>query len=331
MTARNVSEHFDLLLSDRRPEGEQVLTRNTGVASELGHILLGVDHEGRRHLLVPIPAADSPADHVSRGINLGYRDLSVKSGVVRFADLTCTIGRLVGPFDRLVEDILNRLESHPETGLNAVIATLDDWRALLRRSFDGLSREEVVGLVGELEVMRVLAAVDPVAAVSAWTGPGGAAHDFSRQGRDIEVKATAAVNATTVRISNLDQLDPEHSTTLHLAVVHIAAASDAPDIDSRVDALLAMGVPADTLESKLSDVGYYRGMELAVPNRYVLREIRWWEVGSQFPGLRAGDIERSRLLGIDGVSYDLLLGVLPPSLSVDETSHIAHEWFGGER
>nr|WP_167857735.1 PD-(D/E)XK motif protein [Mycobacterium sp. DL99] len=327
--SRNVSEHFSLLLSDRRPEGDQILTRQSGVTTVLGHVLLGVDGDGRRHLLVPIPAKDSPSDRVSRGINLGYRDLSVGSGPVRFADLYCTISRLVGPFDRLIEDVLNRLERAPSGGLNAVITTLDDWRALLRRALGGLSREEVVGLVGELEVMLLLAAVDPAAAVFAWTGPAGAIHDFSRQGRDIEVKATAAVNATAVRISNLDQLDPALSASLHLAVVHLAAATDAPDIDARIDSLLALGVPADTLETRLGDAGYYQGMECAVPTRYLLREIRWWRVDTGFPGLRASDIEKSRLVGIDGVSYELLLGVLPPALSTDAAANIACEWAGG--
>jgi hypothetical protein len=322
----NVSEHYGLLLGDQRPEGAQVLTRQSGISTLLGDVLLGVDDEGRRHLLVPVRPLDSPDDRVSRGINLGHRDLDVGSAVIRFADLSCTIRRLTGPFDQLVEDILNRLERDPDAGLNAVIATLDDWRALLRRSLEGMSRDEVVGLVGELEVMLLLAAVNPAAAVAAWTGPSGAIHDFSRQGRDIEVKATAAVNATTVRISNLDQLDPALSASLHLAVVHLTAATDAPDIDARIESLLALGVPEDALETRLGDAGYYRGMELTVPTRYLLREIRWWTVDNGFPGLRASDIEKSRLLGIDGVSYDLLLGVLPLALSTDAAAEVAHEW-----
>ena len=164
--------------------------------------------------------------------------------------------------------------------------------------------------------MATLAAANPSEAVLGWTGPTGAVHDFSRNGYDIEVKSPAAVNANTVRISNIDQFDPRLSTDLHLAVVHLSASTDAPDIETRIERLLAMGVPADALETRLGDAGYYRGMELSVPSDYTLRAIRWWNVDADFPGLRASDIDISRLVGIDGISYDLLLGVLPTAMSL---------------
>lgn len=324
----NVSENFSLLLSDARPSGDQVLTRRSGVTTPLGPVLLAVDTDGRRHLLVPVIDGASPSDRVSRGIDLSHRELEVGAQIAHFADLTCTINRLVGPFDQLVDDVLNRLDANPDSGVSAVVTTLDDWRALLRRALGGLTRDEVVGLIGELEVMRVLAAVDPAAAVSGWIGPSGATHDFSRDGRDLEVKATAAVNATQVRISNLDQLDPALSASLHLAVVHLAASTDAPTLDARIEELLVMGVPADALETRLADVGFLSGMELAVPDRYLLKDVRWWNVDNRFPGLRASDIDPSRLFGIDAVSYDLLLGTLPPSLPNDAGSQIAREWAG---
>jgi len=327
----DASEQYALLLAGNQPGDEQLLTRPSGVTTTLGDVLLGVDHEGRRHLLVPISPKESPNDRVSRGISLGHRDLVVQDTVVRFADLTCTIRRLTQPFDRLVEDIIVRLARNPNAAIDAVTATLDDWRALLRRSLDDLSRDEIVGLIGELEVLALLAKIDPVAAVLDWTGPTGAVHDFSREGRDIEVKSTAAVNATRVRISNLDQLDPALSDSLHLAVVHLASSTDAPDLDSRIDSLLELGAPSDTLERKLADYGYFRRMELSVPTNYMLREIRWWKVGANFPGLRSSDIEKGRLIGVDSVAYDLLLGVLPPSLPPEETRNIAPFWVGGPR
>lgn len=322
----SVSEQFALLLGDNRPMPSQVLTRQAGVSTPLGPVLLGVDEDGLRHVLVPVPGGATPDDRVSRGIHLDHRDLIFNNAEVRFADVSCTIRRLVGPFEKLVEDVLARLQRAPDSGLNSVIATLDDWRALLRRSLEGLSRDEVIGIIGELEVMALLAAVDPAAAVTGWNGPAGAVHDFSRNGQDIEVKATSAVNANSVRISNLDQLDPNTSASLHLAVVHLASSTDAADIDARIEALIALGVPADALETGLADLGYFRGMKLSVPTRYALREVRWWNVGDGFPGLRSSDIDNSRLMGIDAVSYDLLLGVLPPILAPDEVKATLQGW-----
>lgn len=323
---RSVSEQFALLLGDTRPQPSQVLTRATGITTALGPVLLGVDEAGLRHVLVPVPENASPDDRLSRGIDLGHRDLVFSDVEIRFADLSCTIRRLVGPFEKLVEDVLSRLQRDPGSGLNSVVRALDDWRALLRKSLEGLSRDEVIGIIGELDVMARLAAINPSEAVSCWSGPSGAIHDFSRGGHDIEVKATSAVNANTVRISNLDQLDPRLSSSLHLAVVHLAASTDAPDIEARIEALVADGVPLDALETRLADLGYFRGMELSVPSQYALREIRWWNVDDDFPGLRASDIEVSRLMGIDAVSYDLLLGALPSALPPAEAEHLVERW-----
>lgn len=324
-----VADQFALLLADRRPSGATgLLTRRAGLETGLGPVLLGVDVEARRHLLVPIDEAATADDRMSSGIDLTSRELLVGDEVVRFADLQCRITRLSKPFEQLLDDILGRLSRAPESGLGAVSSALEDWRALLRRGFDGLSREEVLGLVGELEVLELLARSNPVAAVEGWTGPDKQIRDFRRRGRDIEVKASSAVTPSTVRISNLDQLDPALSSSLHLVVVHLAVGSDAPSIEERIDRLLELGVPSGPLEAKLNDFGYFRGMELTVPSRYRLREIRWWEVDTSFPGLRSSLIDKSRLVGIDHVSYDLALSALPPDMAPRSVADLVEGWCG---
>lgn len=327
MTDR-AADQFALLLADRRPSGATgLLTRRSGVTISLGPVLLGVDSESRRHLLVPIPASVDADDRVSKGIDLGNRELLISGEVVRFADLQCRVPRLSKPFEQLVDDILGRLCTVSDAGLEIVLATLDDWRALLRRTAEGLSREEVLGLLGELEVMTCLAAHDPAAAVYGWAGPDGQSRDFRRHGKDIEVKTSAAVTPSTVHISNLDQLDPALSSSwLCLVVAHLSLESDAPDIEGRIENLLDLGVPMDALETKLSGLGYYRRMELAVPTRYRLRELRWWVVDDSFPGLRASDIDRDRLTAIDRVSYDLSLAALRPDLPASGVKSLVEDW-----
>ncbi|CAM3741249.1 PD-(D/E)XK motif protein [Nocardioides marinus] len=292
----------------------------------LGPILLGVDRESRLHLLVPIPASVVADDRVSNGIDLAERELLVGGDAVRFADLQCRLPRLSKPFEQLVDDILGRLAAEPESGIRAVLAALEDWRALLRRAVDGLSREEVLGLVGELEVMTRLAAHNPTAAVEGWTGPDRQSRDFRRGGKDIEVKASSAVSPTSVRISNLDQLDPGLSSSLCLVLAHLSLESDAPDIEERIEILLDLGVPIDALTMKLRELGYLRGMELTVPSRYRLRQLHWWMVDANFPGLRASDIESSRLAAVDQLSYDLILAALPPSLSESAVEKFVEDW-----
>jgi hypothetical protein len=232
----------------------------------------------------------------------------------------------VGPFEQLVEDIARRLRGSGVRPATTIVPTLEDWRALLRAAARGLSRETVVGLIGELEVLAHLATYQPVAAIDGWQGPTGSVHDFGRAGSNIEVKTTASVSAASVRISNLDQLNTSLARELHLVVVHLLESAEAPDVDERIDALIAAGVPADRLLTALEAVGYVRGMDAGVPTQYAVRSLRVWRVGPDFPALSPSSVAPHVRSSVANVEYDLLLGSLPAHLSQSEVRTVFEEW-----
>lgn len=326
-----IAEHFALLAAGAPPRHEsQMLTRAIGLDVPLGDVLVGLDHVGRRHLLVPVGDETFAHDHASQGVVLDERLLTTAVGAARFADLACLAPTLAGPFEQLVVDVANRLRVSGLRPVTTIVQTLEDWRALLRGALRGLSRETVLGLVGELEVLSRLAVNQPVEAVSGWQGPTGATHDFSRNGSNIEVKATASVSATSVRISNLDQLDASLVRELHLAVLHLHESADAPDIEARIDGLVRSGVPAGRLLSALETAGYVRGMDVGIPTRYAVRDVWVWRLGADFPVLRQSEVAPRVLQCVANVEYDLVLGALPECLSGSEVDALFAQWGGTE-
>lgn len=325
-----ISEHFALLAAGATlPSEGQMLTRPVGVEVAAGAILAGIDHFGQRHLLVPVADEPVTSDRASQGVVLEERHLTVGERDTRFADLACLVSRLNGPFEQLVADVAGRLEGSSSRPAATVSQTLDDWRSLLRAAIGGLSHEAMRGLVGELDVLARLAKRHPIEALDAWKGPTGATHDFSRDGRSIEVKATASVSATSVRISNLDQMDSSLARDLFLVVVHLHESADAPDIDERVEALISMGLPAGGLQTRLQAAGFFAGTVVDGGTRYEVRSTRVWRVGAEFPVLRGSTIAPNILSCIENVKYDLLLAGLPYPLTDADGEAFLTDWVSG--
>ncbi|MFC5177863.1 PD-(D/E)XK motif protein [Nocardioides taihuensis] len=322
-----VAEHLALLRSGRLPEQDgQMLTREINVEVDAGVVMVALDSDGRSHLLVPMGRDPVIPDRASRGVAVDERKLTTASGATRFVDLACLERRLEGPFEQLLEDVAGRLRASGSQPNLTILQALEDWRALLRVALHGLSRDVLLGLIGELEVMTRMAAHHPRAAIDGWRGPLGSSHDFVLGGRSLEVKATSAVSASSVRISNLDQLDPSFVEQLHLAVVHLRESAEAPDLDERIDDLIGLGVPAAKLLTLLESAGYVRGMDLGMPTRYAVRSIRLWRVDDGFPGLHQGVVPPETLSAIENVEYDLLLPGLPSPLPQAEADAVLNSW-----
>lgn len=102
----------------------------------------------------------------------------------------------------------------PELG-----ARLAAWRAFLRDQSGGLSRQEMVGLIGELLVLEALLA-GSVESLNVWKSPDDGLHDFEARGHALEVKTSLGA-ARRLHVSMLDQLDAAGLASLHVAHVRL--------------------------------------------------------------------------------------------------------------
>lgn len=322
-----VAEHFVYLgMEARAVAGTRLLTRAIGQRVEAGEILTALDSDSQKHLLIPVLDSDVAEDQASQGAILGKRELLVEGRTVIYADLHCKIPALDLVFERLLDDVLARLERDSAAPVEVCRGALDDWRALLRTASEGISRETATGLVGELEVLRLLARRSPAAALDVWRGPTRSVHDFVLGGSELEVKATASVEGDSVSVSNIDQLDPSLVGELHLVVVHLKANETAPTLDQRIDELMAMGFPRDELLARVQMAGYVYETAPGIDDRYATRSVRAWRVGQGFPGLRAGELPESSRKGISDIKYRMSLDAAPDRLGDDEFLALLTQW-----
>lgn len=326
-----VGEQFVLLEAQARGvAGSQLLTRAVGIKVGGRDVLAAIDAAGDKHLLIPLTADTFDGDNASQGVTLGSRLLRANFGDVTYADLHCRISSLAMVFERLAEDVLERLENDDSTPVSTCRRVLDEWRALLKAAGQGVTRETVIGLVGELEVLRLLAAHNPAGALDAWRGPTRSVHDFARNGTELEVKTTTSVDGNFISISNIDQLDPTAMASLHLVVVHAREDTSALGLDERIDGLIDLGVPRDALLTKAAKAGYTYGGGAPVEDQYRIRSVSAWAVGNSFPGLRRAELGEDRLRGVSKIRYELALDSAPRRLSDREFEQFTATWAGSD-
>lgn len=127
--------------------------------------------------------------------------------------ITLTDEHLFKSFTVMCFDIAERSKSGKNVNEAFMIALecVRDWSELFkRRGKIGLTRNEVIGLWGELHTIDSLLqsniAPDELI-VQGWRGPNGDKRDIGFNKNRIEVKTQLATKAISLRISSLDQLD----------------------------------------------------------------------------------------------------------------------------
>lgn len=193
----------------------------------------------------------------------------------------------------------------------------------------GISREEYVGLWGELHVMGAMisAGTPPSDALRAWLGPIGAPQDYSFGTRAIEVKTSAGAEMGLAHISNVMQLDDSSLSHLYLVCIHC---------DFRPEAGVTMSGLRDgirehlgpTLSGPFTDSLVSRG--LGEPDvspwaewGFKVMSVRAFAVQGAFPRFRVNDVPP----GAVDVTYALQLGACSP-YGVELADVLAHAKFG---
>ena len=247
-------------------------------------IRLGLDREGRQHLLAESPDAPTAPSGVA-AITTKHRELRIGSDPVRYLDVTCEHRDLVEVFDHFVAAILER--ARPEDAdLGLVVAeVLDRWRSFFTATGAPPARETVTGVLGELLLMLDIATVDAGDVMAAWVGPRGGRHDFRRAGTAVEVKTTRSHTSRAISVHGEDQLLEPDGATLHLHFVRLEeVAGLGVSILELVDAITALQVPRVDLLEVLGDAGIPPAALAAVGEvRFDVRERLTFPVDDRMP------------------------------------------------
>jgi hypothetical protein len=229
-------------------------------------------------------------------------------------------------FLAMAADVVQRVAAAPDeaTSVQVLLSRLQVWLRFAARFGPGLlSTDAQTGLVGELLFLEnyILGHLPAGAAVAAWTGPGGAAQDFRLSRCYVEIKASTALSPSSMRISNLAQLDGAAGMPLFLCHMSLGLAGPAarrlPDIIIDLRTRLS-AEPDGALEAfgdSLVEAGF---LEIHSPHylavAYVLRGAIFHTVAEDFPRLTPSLVPAA----VEAATYSLSLAACQPWI-VDET------------
>jgi len=163
------------------------------ILEELAGSFFGKGKTGESVLLVPTSAEPSPSDRSTGGVSLSFsRDVRFDVRGAPFtspaAILGCGNDALLSTFRVLARDVAERADARTRRPSPRLVSQLlSSWEQLLRAR-RVLSRDEEVGLWGELWTIHLCPDADT--AVTVWRGPDAAPIDFVGGGIGIECKTT---------------------------------------------------------------------------------------------------------------------------------------------
>lgn len=278
-------------------------------------IYLALDGSNRRHLLIEVTPDSAIIEMRStHGLSVTTDELRVHNFAgATYIDLQCLQPNYHRTFAALVVDVLESLPKAKDRR-KAVSSCLERWRSFWLVNQAGLSREEALGLFGELWFLGRWLRPVTEARVEGWQGPHAARHDFQWKQLSIEVKTSAGSPASSPVhfISHIDQLsDPEFGKLylFSLQVTDDALASNTlPSVIELVTAMLASDESSLAIFSKkLATAGYSpaHAEYYQRPLRILAEEL--YVVDSGFPRLTRNSFQSSVPPGVQDISYCLAI------------------------
>ncbi|WP_270933290.1 PD-(D/E)XK motif protein [Falsiroseomonas oryzae] len=224
-------------------------------------------------------------------------------------------------FEAMAQDLIgllaDALHDDEQAVADAVLARIRAWQDFMSYQRAGiLSEDEEIGLHGELVVLEQLLAAlpDSAAVVDMWQGPLRGLHDFMLPVGALEAKATTSAIGFRATIGSLEQLDLAIRSPIYLAAVRLAGSDAGSTLPHRVAQLRARlaacsGHAGQSFSARLLRAGYIDAFADRYTRRLTLSDLRWIEVGSDFPLLTAASVPR----GVVSARYviDLDMRALP--------------------
>lgn len=220
-------------------------------------------------------------------------------------------------FETLCRDVMaaSELASSEAEALERAIRRTFRWHYLLRGGRpDALSEEAQKGLIGEIEVLKLLTnSLGAKAALAAWMGPSGAPKDFEFKAGCIEVKARREASRPFVNIANEHQLADVPGRHLWLGVlsvdrVQLPHGRTLADYITEVTELLERTEPSARMDwdLHLADAGFDALHDYS-SWRWIVSPPEFHRVAEDFPRITA-----PVPLGVSDVNYTLALSACAP-------------------
>ena len=192
--------------------------------------------------------------------------------------------------------------------VTALQGRLNHWQNFMQACGpDGLTKEEQIGLFGELTFFQsaLQTGIPAPVVLAAWKGPSGANQDFQANGHALEVKTTLRNSPTRVKITNELQLD--ESMFDSIALFHLwlgeqpGSLHTLPLLVDKIRQALAEPL-ANEFTDRLIQVGYHDVHKpIYSQTAYFERARSYYKIEGEFPRIRKGELRP----GVGEVSYTI--------------------------
>ncbi|MGY1665935.1 PD-(D/E)XK motif protein [Geodermatophilus sp. SYSU D00696] len=309
----------------RSHEASEVLMASLPVTTPAGDLMAAVDHDGTQHVLVPVPPGTPVVpDRRSKSVTLARRELMVHGARRLFIDVACHRVELRDVFERLAGEICERVLARPDEYRTIPQLTLSRWRQLLEAGKEPLGESGLMGIYGELWVLRQMVAEDPLRRIEHWVGPDRAVHDFRRGAVAVEVKTSSSQNGRTVEIHGSEQLAAPTAGRLYLVYLRLREAWAGMTLRQLIDEIRGLGVDPVDFEQMLARTGI---SESSDTRPFEVREELWYHIDETFPRVVPTSFIGGRVPeGVLNLNYQLdLAGPYPTALPADARVTVLRE------
>lgn len=279
------------------------------------HIYLAIDGRERRHLLIMVPDDTPPlSQRETKGLEVTTARFQVGANPESlYVDLVCIDQAQNPTFSAVSQDILRTLARPHGLLRDDIISALGRWRAFWSSKADGMSREDALGLFGELWFMRRWLAPVNAEIMARWQATEDARHDFQWSEVSVEVKATASRSSggPTHSISSLDQLDDPEQGRLFLFSLQVSEDALATNslhslVEGLVTELRQDFQALANLNDKLASRGYSPADRTAPARKFRILTERLYSVEEGFPRITRGTFQPSGLpSGVVDIGYTI--------------------------
>jgi len=275
---------------------------------------LAVDGRGRRHLLILVPDNTEPlSQRETRGLEVTTARFQVGSNMeALYVDLVCIDQAQNPTFSAVSQDMLRTLARPHGLLRDDIVSALARWRAFWSTRGEGMSREDALGLCGELWFMRRWLSPVNAEVVGRWQATEDARHDFQWAEISVEVKTTASRSPGPLHsISGLDQLDnPEQGQlflfSLQMSEDALAANSLHSLVEGLVTELQHDFQALASLNEKLANRGYSPADRAVPARKYRVLAERLYRVDEGFPRITRATFQPGGLpSGVVDIGYTI--------------------------
>jgi hypothetical protein len=270
----------------------------------------------------PVRKAYLPADFIRpriKGLDI-HVDSQIKTGSSELT-LLLELQQLdaIDVFVTFVARVCEELDALEKStdAVRAVLAVIERWKSFFSGNSELLTEGRQTGLYGELYLITHLykAEIPLDRLIKAWTGSQRTSQDFEFGKISIEVKSTTAVDATTVSITNIRQLDDTGLASLFLNRVVLdvrqGTSHTLPALIEQLRTAIQRTAPEVSLEfeEKLLLARYKdEHAEYYSAKTYTERALLFYEVIAGFPRLLESDLPT----GVTKATYELTLEACKP-------------------